>query len=107
MAGQPIKKAVQITALEAKMAEVCELLRKCMPDHYVERTPQELSRDPLGTAWVNAARAIENGDDFLGDLGFLLREKAGITLEEAEAAITKPRDEPAMAATAETVPTGG
>ena len=85
MAGQPIKKAVQVTELEAKIAEACELLRDCMPDQYVERTSQELSRDPLGTAWRNAVKAMDNADDFLGDLGFLLREKAGLSLEEAEA----------------------
>ena len=104
MAGQPIKKAVQVTALEQKMTEVCEHLRKYMPDHYSERTPQELSRDPLGTAWGNAARAIDNADDFVGDLGFLLREKAGITLEEAEARIAESKETPA---TAEAAPTGG
>ena len=85
MAGQPIKKAVQVTELETKIAEACELLRDCMPDQYAERTSRELSRDPLGTAWRSAVKAMDNADDFLGDLGFLLREKAGMTLEEAEA----------------------
>ena len=104
MAGQPIKKAVQVTVLEEKMAEVCELLRDCMPEHYNERTRQELARDPVGTAWVNAGRAIDNADDFVGDLGMMLREKAGITLEEARARIAEPEEE---AASAEAVPTGG
>ena len=103
MAGQPVKKAVQVTELEAKIAEVCELFRECMPEHYNERTPQELSRDPVGTAWKSAERAIDNADDFLGDLGGMLREKAGITLEEVEARIAEPRQEPAEA---ETVPAG-
>ena len=104
MAGQPIKKAVQIAELEAKITEVCELFRECMPEHYNERTPQELSRDPLGTAWKSAERAIDNADDFVGDLGMMLREKAGITVEQAKARITEPEEAPASA---EAAPTGG
>ena len=111
MAGRPMRKAKQVTALEAKMVEVrelmdevCELFDGYMPDHYNDRTPTELSRDPRGKAWVDALRAIENASDFLGDLGMILREKAGITLEEAEAAIATSQEEPARA---ETVAAGG
>ncbi len=111
MAGRPMRKAKQVTALEAKMVEVrelvdevCELFDGYMPDHYNDRTPTELSRDPRGKAWVDASEAIDNATDLLGDLGHMLREKAGITLEEAKAGIAESQEEPARA---ETVPTGG
>ncbi len=93
------------------MTEVCELMDEVrdlmaehMPDQYHERTPRELSRDPLGKAWVDASKAVDNASDFLGDLGDMLREKAGITLEEAKAGIAKTQEEPASA---EAVRTGG
>ena len=111
MAGRPMRKAKQVTALEAKMDEVrelmdevCELFDGHMPDHYHDRTPTELSRDPRGKAWVDASEAIDNASDLLGDLGVMLREKAGITLEEAKAAIAASEEE---SASAEAVPTGG
>ncbi len=111
MAGQPMRKAKQVTALEAKMVEVrelmdevCELFDGYMPDHYNDRTPTELSRDPRGKAWMNASEAIDNASDRLEYLGVILREKAGITLEEAKAAIATSQEEPARA---ETVATGG
>ena len=97
MAGQPLKKAVQITALEQNITEAYEVFRGFIPDQYAERTPLEIAGDPVGTAWVNALRAIENAEDFLGDLGELLREKAGLTLEEAKARITEPEEAPAEA----------
>ena len=40
-----------MTALEEKMAEICELMDDYMPDQYKDRTIEELSRDPLGKAW--------------------------------------------------------
>jgi hypothetical protein len=111
MAGRPMRKAEQVTALEDKMCElrelmdeVCELFDDHMPDHYNDRTPTELSRDPRGKAWVDASEAIDHASDLVGDLGDILREKAGITLEEAKAAIAEQRGRPARA---ETVATGG
>jgi len=103
MAGQPIKKAVQITALEQRMAGVTDRLRDRMPARYAERSPQSMARDPLGTAWREAMLAVENADDFVGDLGELLREKAGLSLEEARARIAESKEAPASA---ETVPAG-
>ena len=104
MAGQPMKKAVQITALEQRMAGVTDRLRDRMPARYAERSPQSMARDPLGTAWREAMLAVENADDFVGDLGELLREKAGLSLEEARARIAESKEAPA---TAEAAPTGG
>ncbi len=111
MAGRPMRKAKQVTALEDKMCElrelmdeVCELFDGYMPDHYHDRTPTELSRDPRGKAWVDASKAIDNATDFVGDLGDILREKAGITLEEAKAGIATSQEESAKA---ETAPTAG
>ncbi len=111
MAGQPIKKARKMTALEQRMCElrelmdhVAELMDEYMPDHYHDRTTAELSRDPCGKAWVDASEAIDNASDLVGDLGDILREKAGVTLEEAKAAIAEQQEEPARA---ETVATGG
>ncbi len=111
MAGRPMRKAKQVTALEAKMAElrelmdeVCELFDGYMPDHYNDRTSTELSNDPRGRAWMDASEAIEHTSDLVGDLGDILREKAGITLEEAKAGIATSQEEPAKA---ETAPTTG
>ncbi len=111
MAGRPMRKAKQVTALEAKMAEARELMDEVaglmddyMPDHYNDRTTAELSRDPRGKAWVDASEAIDHASDLVEDLGDILREKAGITLEEAKAAIAEQRGKPARA---ETVATGG
>ena len=111
MAGRPMRKAKQVTALEAKMVEVrelmdevCELFDGYMPDHYYDRTPAELSNDPRGKAWVDAFEAIDNASDLVGDLGDILREKAGVTLEDTKAAIAEQQDNPARA---EAVPTGG
>ena len=53
---------------------------------------------------MNASEAIDNASDRLEYLGVILREKAGITLEEAKAAIATSQEEPARA---ETVATGG
>ncbi len=111
MAGRPMRKAKQITALEAKMAEVCELMAEVcelfedyMPDQYNNRTRKDLSEDPLGKAWKDALDKICDAEDFLGDLGVMLREKADITLEQAKAGIVEPEEEPTKA---ETAPTGG
>ena len=111
MAGRPMRKAKQVTALEDKMAKLCELMGEVceqfddyMPDHYHDRTEAELSRDPLGKAWVAASKAVDHADDLVGDLGVMLREKAGVTLEDARAAIAESQEEPAKA---ETVATGG
>ena len=111
MAGRPIEKAKKVTALERKMTElrelmdeVCELFDDYMPDHYNDRTPTELSRDPRGKAWVGASEAIDHASDLVGDLGDILRKKAGITLEEAKAAISESQKERARA---EAAPTGG
>ena len=97
MAGQPMKKAVEITALEQRMAGVTDRLRDRMPARYAERSPQSMARDPLGTAWREAMLAVENAQDLLGGLGIMLREKAGLTLEEAKARITEPKEAPAEA----------
>ncbi len=106
-----MRKAKQVTALKEKMDdvralmdEVSELMDDHMPDHYNDRTPTELSRDPRGKAWVDASEAIDHASDLLGDLGVMLREKAGITLEEAKAGIAEQQEEPAKA---ETAATGG
>ena len=111
MAGRPMRKAKQITALEAKMAEVCERMAEVcelfdgyMPDHYNDRTPTELSNDPRGQAWVDASEAIDNASDLLGDLGDILREKAGTILEETKSAIAESQEEPTRVAS---VSTGG
>ncbi len=104
MAGRPIGKAKKVTALEEKMAEVCELANHYMPAHYNNRTRKDLSDDPLGRAWKDALDKICDAEDFLGDLGHILREKAGITLEEARAAISESQKERARA---EAAPTGG
>ncbi len=111
MAGRPMRKAKKVMALKEKMDdvralmdEVSELMDDHMPDHYNDRTPTELSRDPRGKAWVDASEAIDHASDLVGDLGNILREKAGITLEEAKAAIAEQRGRPARA---ETVATGG
>ncbi len=98
-----MKKAVEITALEQRMAGVTDRLRDRMPARYAERSPQSMARDPLGTAWREAMLAVENADDFVGDLGELLREKAGLSLEEARARIAESKEAPASA---ETVPAG-
>ena len=97
MAGRPVRKAVQVTVLEKDITEACKVFRSLMPSQYAELTPLEIAGNPVGTAWVNALRAIENAEDFLGDLGELLREKAGLTLEEAKARITEPKEAPAEA----------
>ncbi len=104
MAGRPIRMAKKVTALEEKMAEVSELANDYMPDQYNNRTRKDLSEDPLGKAWKDALDKICDADDFLGDLGVMLREKAGITLDQAKAGIGEPEEEPTRA---ETAPTGG
>ena len=104
MAGRPIRMAKKVTALEEKMAEVSELANDYMPDPYNNRTRKDLSEDPLGKAWKDALDKICDAEDFLGDLGVMLREKADITLEHAKAGIAEPEEEPARV---ETVPTGG
>jgi len=104
MAGRPIRMAKKVTALEEKMAEVSELANDYMPDQYNNRTRKDLSEDPLGKAWKDALDKICDAEDFLGDLGVMLREKADITLEHAKAGIAEPEEEPARV---ETVPTGG
>ena len=96
--------AKKVTALEEKMAEVSELANDYMPDQYNNRTRKDLSEDPLGKAWKDALDKICDAEDFLGDLGVMLREKADITLEQAKAGIAEPEEEPARV---ETVPTGG
>ncbi len=104
MAGRPIRMAKKVTALEEKMAEVSELANDYMPDQYNNRTRKDLSEDPLGKAWKDALDKICDADDFLGDLGVMLREKAGITLDQAKAGIAEAEEEPTRA---ETVATGG
>ena len=104
MAGRPIRMAKKVTALEEKMAEVSELANDYMPDQYNNRTRTDLSEDPLGKAWKDALDKICDAEDFLGDLGLMLREKAGITLEQAKAGIAELEEDPARV---ETAPTGG
>ncbi len=104
MAGRPIRMAKQVTALEQKMAEVSELANDYMPDQYNNRTRKDLSEDPLGKAWKDALDKICDAEDFLGDLGVMLREKAGITPEDAKAGVAEPEVEPPRV---EIAPTGG
>ncbi|MCH8858017.1 MAG: hypothetical protein IID54_00395 [Proteobacteria bacterium] len=104
MAGRPIRMAKKVTALEEKMVEVSELANDYMPDQYNNRTRKDLSEDPLGKAWKDALDKIGDAEDFLGDLGVMLREKADITLEQAKAGIAEAEEEPTRV---ETAPTGG
>ena len=104
MAGRPIRMAKKVTALEEKMAEVSELANDYMPDQYNNRTRKDLSEDPLGKAWKDALDKICDAEEFLGDLGVMLREKAGITLEDAKAGVAEPEEEPTRV---EIAPTGG
>ena len=69
--------AEKITALEAKLNDVYRLMLEYAPSHYVDRPPT----DELGEAWSNAMDEIREADHNLAELGDLLRDKAGTTLE--------------------------
>lgn len=80
--------AVQVTALEAKLAEFVRLFVGCIPVECVPRvSPEERPNDPLGRAWHDTMNALAEAEDQIENLGELIRESVGITLEEARAAI--------------------
>ena len=90
--------AVQVTALEAKLAEFVRLFVGCIPDQCVPReSPEERPNYPLGLAWHDTANALAEAEDQIENLGDLIRGKAGITLEEARAAIAESQEQPATA----------
>ncbi len=80
-----MKMAEKITALEAKMNEVYKLLLEYMPDLYSNQRPT----DELGEAWRNALDEIREADHTLSELGDMLRDKAGTTLEQTKARIAE------------------
>ena len=90
--------AVQVTALEAKLAEFVRLFVGCIPDQCVPReSPEERPNYPLGLAWHDTANALAEAEDQIENLGDLIRGKAGITLGEARAAIAESQEQPATA----------
>ena len=93
MAGRPVKMAEKVTALEAKMNEVYKLLLEYTPSQYVDRPPT----DELGEAWRNALDEIREADHTLSELGDMLRDKAGTTLEQTRARIAELQRQSAQA----------
>ena len=81
--GPSREDAVKVTALEGKMGEVNHLFLGYLPDGCGNQRPS----DPLGQAWNDTFNAIAEVEQQLEILGEMLRGNAGITWEEAIAAI--------------------
>lgn len=85
MPGRPKMMAKKVTELEKRAmvleADVAELI----PGQYMKR--DNCGPDPLGLgqAWKNAADAALNAYCALAELGDILRNKAGISVEDREA----------------------
>ena len=85
--------AVKVTALEGKMVEVMRLFLGYIPNAYGNKR----SDDPLGQAWYDVMEAMNVAEEQLEELGEMIRDKAGITWEEARAAIAESQEQPATA----------
>ncbi len=85
MPGRPKTMARKVTELEERALVLEGDMAELIPDQYLEHA--DCGADPLGLAqaWRNASDAALNAYCALAELGDILRNKAGIFVEDRKA----------------------